>query len=188
MNIPEFKYFKDFLKNATFTDKQCDICSSNEYCLEAEYFESDEEYSSVCLKCLINGNARVTIPQHLIKRLRENIKLVNIDIQDDDLKEKINNYILELSKTPPVAWIQFNNWPVYNGDFMRFIGEWTKEDIILNAPNNDGKAYLKLIVDDLTKNKIDDFDIFWEDIEKYTAIFVFESLDSKKRIAIAQNY
>jgi len=188
MDVPNFKYFKDFLKNATFTDIKCDLCSATDYCLEGEYFDNDEMYQSVCIKCLLEGKAIVKIPGYIIKNLEISIKSNNNNLSDVEIKKNVENKIYELSKTPPVAWIQFNNWPVLNGDFARFIGEWGKDEIINNTIGNDPKEYLKSILDELSLKGIDNFDIFWDDIGDNTAVYVFESIDSLKLIAVSQNY
>jgi hypothetical protein len=182
------KYFVDFKKNAVFSNEQCDICGSNDNCLEAEYFDNDEDFRSICLKCLLSGKQLVNIPSYLKNKLIENIKQVDKRISDKIINEKVENILDELSKTPPVPWVQFNNWPVYNGDFMKYIGEWNKEDFIKNSSDKNGKNYILSLLDEQIKKQIDDMDAFWDDIGENTIVFVFESIDKSKRQAIVQSY
>ncbi|RFA31858.1 hypothetical protein CAI16_19655 [Virgibacillus dokdonensis] len=169
----KFKYFENPLENAEFTGEACQSCGKNEKCLEGEYFDLDDEVDSVCLNCLRLGKVKVNIPNYIKDRITGQGK-----------EEKV----AELEKTPPVPWIQYNDWPVCCGDYTKYIGEWEREDFEKNSKDGDGLNYLLSILDQSTKDKIENENIFWEDIGHYTAIFVFECLNCSDRIAVPQSY
>jgi uncharacterized protein CbrC (UPF0167 family) len=188
MKIQQYKYFDNVLKNGEFTDERCQVCATKENCLEGEYFDQDYDVISVCLECLNKGLITVNIPQFIKDRIYSQIEN-NLHGKSKENIEKTTNVLIEmLSKTPPVPWVQYNDWPVCCNDFARYLGEWNKDDIINKAPDGDGKKYLLSILDDFTKSKVDNIDILWEDIGKYTAVFAFECIECSKKIAICQSY
>jgi uncharacterized protein CbrC (UPF0167 family) len=169
-----FKYFDDPLKNAEFIDEEeCQSCGASNHCLEGEYFDLDEEVISVCLDCLQQGIIKVNIPNYIKER-----------VVDLGKEEKV----AELEKTPPVPWIQYNDWPVCCNDFTKYIGEWDRSVFEKHSNDGDGLNYLLNILEQSSKEKIKNVKVFWEDIGHYTAIFVFECLHCSKKIAIPQSY
>lgn len=185
----KFNYFKDPLKYARFTDKSCDNCGSANLCLNGIYFDnSEDEFESVCLECLVRGEVIVEIPSFLGERLYNEVKSRYQGSSLLGIEEKVNKMLEELSKTPPVPWLQFNDWPVCCGDFMRYIGEWGREEFNLNSNDGNGKRYLLDLLDDSFINQIDDFEVFWNEIGEYSIAFVFECIECKVRKVIVQSY
>ncbi|WP_342346120.1 CbrC family protein [Paenibacillus mangrovi] len=92
--------------------------------------------------------------------------------------------IADIERNPPVPWIQFNDWPVYKGDFMQYIGEWSQEEFNNASPGGNGQDFVLSILNEETKSKINDNDVFWEDIGNYTAVFVFKSMDGNKMLEL----
>lgn len=160
MNIPEFKYFNNPMKNAEFTDVQCQSCGADGNCLEGEYFDRGDNVISVCLNCLSKGKITVKIPEFVRKRLIVHLKETEYKQNKSQVKEKADSLIEELEKNPPVPWIQYNDWQVCCGDFVRYLGEWGKEEIDKHAPDGNGKQYIITILDDFSRNKIDNVDNF----------------------------
>lgn len=180
--MSQYRYFDNVFKNAEFTNEKCQVCSTGKNCLEGEYFDRSA-VTSVCLDCLDKGLINVNIPQYLKERIYSHIQgnFVNRN-------EQIEGLIKSLSKTPPVAWIQYNDWPVCCCDFTKYLGEWNRDDFDNNSPDENGKYYLMSMLDGFAKGKVKDIDILWDDIGQYTAVFVFECLECSKRIAICQSY
>lgn len=173
-----FKYFENPLKNAVFTEEECQSCGTDKYCLEGEYFDHGDDIVSVCINCLSQGKIKVSIPQYIRERIGN-------ELGNDHEKElKID----ELERTPPVPWIQFNDWPVCCGDFSKYVGEWKQDDFVKESDDGNGLTYLLQILEDSSKEKIVNPEAFWEDVGQYTAIFVFECIDCSKRIAVPQSY
>lgn len=188
MKEVNYKYFKNVLKNAEFTDEQCEICSSNINCLEGEYFSEDGRYSSICLECLRKGLAKVEIPSYLRKLIDVNIRENNKISSESEIKIIYNEKINELEITPPVPWIQYNNWAICCGDFAAYIGEWSQEDFIASSKQIDSITYFENLLDDSTRKKIDDINVLWDDIGQNTAAFVFKCENCQKYIVICQSY
>lgn len=188
MNMLNFKYFDDVIKNAEYSDDKCEICGSDEYCLEGEYFDHEEDIISVCIDCLRKGKVTVNIPDFIKERLYKNLKENETGLDETKLKQKLKSCVQELEKTPPVPWIQYNDWPVCCGEFARYMGEWDQDEINDNAPYGNGKEYIMNILDEFSKSKIDDIDEFWDDIGIDTSIFIFKCINCSKLIAICQSY
>lgn len=53
------------------------------------------------------------------------------EIQSKIVRDRIKK-VGELSITPPVAWVQSNEWPVCCDDYMKYIGEWEKTVLLIN--------------------------------------------------------
>ena len=187
MNIPQFKYYQQPEVNAILTQQKCQSCDSEEYCLEGEYFDHGSSVESVCLSCLSKGKITVNIPDFVRNRIKNHLT-GDCTKSQDSTQERVNQLIDELSKNPPVPWIQYNAWPVCCDDFCRYLGEWDQSTIVEKAQDKSTKDYLMSILDDFNKERIDDFDSLWNDIGNGTAIFVFECIKCSKIIAVCQSY
>lgn len=185
-NQIEFKYFPDYMKFARFVEDPCDNCSSN-ICLNGAYFEDAEVPDSVCLDLLVSGKYRVYIPDYLKEDLENSVRATYPTWTEEEIRRHIEVIVDELSRTPPVPWIQNNNWPVHHGDFCRYIGEWDQVMLTKESQNGDGLSYLMSILAD--PEDIGDIQSLWESIGNgWTVVFVFECLLCNQRIAIEQSY
>ena len=45
-------------------------------------------------------------------------------------REIANEEIEILKYTPPIPWVQFNDWKVCCDDYMQYIGEWEQKDTV----------------------------------------------------------
>lgn len=95
INMKNYDYFINVKENAVFTEKSCQFCGKNDNCLEGVYFEQPN-LKSICLSCLDSKKMGVDIPDYIKK-------LVCIDGA---------NKIEKLKYTPPVPWVQYNDWKV----------------------------------------------------------------------------
>jgi uncharacterized protein CbrC (UPF0167 family) len=175
--IPAFKYFHNPLHNAAFTDKECQFCGSHEYCLEGVYFDRGDEVESVCLSCLQAGDVTVNLPDYVIQKIAS--------VQDEN---SANESTETLRRTPPVPWIQYNDWVVCCGDFGRYIGEWDRDKLIQESPDGDGMKYLISLLDEFSLIRVQNSERLWKSIGVDTAVFVFECLTCGKRKAVVQSY
>lgn len=168
-----FKYFDNPLENAEFIDEKCQSCGSEENCLEGVYFNEHDDVVSVCLSCLKEGLIRVDIPDYIRKEIKGSDKFDKID---------------ELERTPPVPWIQYNEWPVCCNDFTKYIGEWGRGRLIKESQDGNGLNYLLSILLQDIKERIVNEKNFWSEIGNLIAIYVFECQTCSKRIAVSQSY
>lgn len=187
MNIPFFKYYEKPEVNAITTQTKCQYCNSDENCLEGEYFDCGSSVFSVCINCLSKGEITVCIPDFINSRIKKQLSENGIGSEELILK-KANQLIAELGKNPPVPWIQYNDWPVCCNDFMRYKGEWDQFEITQKAQDISIREYLLSILDSFSKNKINNFDLFWDDIGYGTSLFVFECINCSKIVAVSQSY
>ena len=178
-------YKRQVLNNAIFTDEKCEICGGEEFCLDGVYFEYNQDISSVCLKCLRAGKMVVDIPQYLIDRITSEVSKI---YEKDEVEKRIGIIVDELRRTPPVPWIQNNNWQICCGDFMEYIGEWDKEEIIINSQKENSRDYLMSIMEESFRNRIDDVNYFWEEIGYDVAVFIFKCINCSKYTAVWQSY
>jgi uncharacterized protein CbrC (UPF0167 family) len=78
-----------------------------------------------------------------------------------------NEMMFELLRTPAYCSIQGERWQFCCKQPMIFIGEWTREEFTLRAPDGDGEAYFDSIVQDNVEG-------LWEDdLHDVTGVYVF---------------
>lgn len=181
-----YKYFENVENNAAFSNNKCQFCASNVRCLEGIYFEQGREIKSVCLKCLEKKKASVNIPSYLIERLDEEIRK-NCK-HHEGVTDIVNEKITELKYTPPIPWIQYNDWQVCCSDFMKYLGEWEKKDFIDKLENGSGINAFETVLDDISKNKVEDMEILWNDIGENTVAFAFRCLKCNCIKVVCQSY
>ena len=179
-----YKYFEDPLKYANFIDRPCEKCGSDKNCLDTIYFDySSDDIESVCMDCLDQGKALVKIPSYIYQRISDEVRRYLGSDSEEKIKEQINLIINELERTPPVQWIQNNDWQMCCGDAMKYLGEWTREDLDTMSESKDGKKYLDSI---LVKDGNVDVVEIWDDIGDYVAIFVFKCNHCNRLVATWQ--
>ncbi|NRY60177.1 CbrC family protein [Clostridium beijerinckii] len=185
----KFKYFTNVQRNARFIDEPCDNCGSTNLCLNGIYFDHyDEEVEAVCLECLTKGNIVVEIPSEVSEKIYNEISINYPDGSEDELKKRVNEIIEELSKTPPVPWVQSNDWQVCCGNFMTYLGELGRDDLDSMATDGDGKALLLNLIDEETKNRIDDLECLWNELGDYAVAYHFKCMKCGKQIVVIQSY
>lgn len=171
--INKYKYFYNVKKEAAFTENKCQFCGSKEDCLEGIYFNQDN-IDSVCLRCFAEKKAGVDIPDYIQKRI----------------KYDPNKKIQELKYTPPIPWVQYNDWQVCCDDYMKYIGEWEQEEFIKvseNESKNEIEFFREMLNGDTLK-KVDDINVLWEDLGYDTVAYVFKCSICGKRTVVCQSY
>lgn len=184
----EFKYFPENKKFAVFATDKC-LCKDNLPCLEPIHFEDPEIENPVCLDQLVNGQVRVAISVYLQKRLLDSIVNTHPSWSGDRARNLAAQIVDALSRTPPVPWIQNNDWPVCCGDFCCYLGEWSQEKLTESSPDGNGSSFLWGILEERRRNRRDDPDQLWQEIESgWTTIFVFRCFECNTLIAVDQSY
>lgn len=179
-----FRYFPEYEKWARFTNEDC-VCPNESRCLDGLCFDNPSVPEAVCLNDLVSGRFRVDIPDYLLVDLAKSVNHNYPDWPEDQAKAYSEHTVDELSRTPPVQWIQSNQWPVCHADFCRYLGEWDQSQLARNAPDGDGLTYLMSIVQDPVHDK----EGLWQSIDKkWTIIFMFECFTCSRVIAIDQSF
>jgi uncharacterized protein CbrC (UPF0167 family) len=186
--LHEFKYFPNYQTWARFTEDDCN-CPLDELCLDGVFFGDPDVPDAICLSWLMAGQYRVEIGHYLIRLLEQSVRLEHPEWSDQQVTVHVDQSVDALSRTPPVPWIQHNNWPVCHGDFCRYDGEWRQDQFIQAAPDGDGVSYLVSILDEPNRERIGDPIGLWESISNgWTTVFVFTCLTCGRRIAVDQSY
>jgi hypothetical protein len=184
----EFKYFPEYEKWAVFTNEKC-ICPDDLPCLEPIHFDDPDIEDPVCLDQLVNGQVRVDIPAYLQKRLLDSILKTHPSWSGDQTRNFAAQVVDTLSRTPPIPWIQNNDWPVCCGDFCCYLGEWSQEQLTESSSEGNGSSFLWGILADYRRNRRDAPGDIWQEIESgWTTIYVFRCFDCNKLIAVDQSY
>lgn len=168
--MKKYKYYEN-IKNAVFTEQPCQFCGSQNDCLEGVYFER-KNIDSVCAQCLEKEKTSVYIPEDIQQKIKKN--------KDEKIKE--------LSLTPPVAWIQCNEWPVCCDDFMKYVGELEKSDLIEQSSDEEYIDYFKNMLSDEMLARIDDIECMIEDLGYDSVAYTFKCLCCGKTTVICQDY
>jgi uncharacterized protein CbrC (UPF0167 family) len=184
----KFKYFHDYQKWARFVEDDCD-CPDQGRCLNGMYFGDPKVGISVCLLDLIDGRVKVDVPKHIIKTLEASIRNEFPEWDDIQMHRDVLSKVEELSRTPPVPWLQQNMWPISEGDFCEYLGEWTTEEFEIEGQEFSGQQWLWKMLPDRRKKYWDSESEVWNHLKSHLIIaFVFRSLKSKRYILIDQSY
>lgn len=169
--MKNYKYFENAEKNAYFTEVPCQFCGSDKFCLDAVFFERDD-IESICLDCFDKKENNVEIPDY-----------IRIKVKKD------SEHKFEMLKfTPPVPWIQINEWPACCDDYLVYIGEWGQEEFNNSSQDKDGKSFLKRHMDDEQIARVESFDVLWNELGNETVAFVFRCSHCKRKVVICQDY
>ena len=172
----EFKYFKDFKRNAIFVDTPCDKGHESPF-LDGEYFDGNYEDQGICVECLIKGRKVV----HIQKLLRDNLYKCVADNAD--------RVIWELERTPPVPWIQYNNWPLCCSDAMQYRGEYSTSNTFDDDELYGMPDVLWNIIDEIGKLQANNYKSLIQSLnEGMSACFIFKCLKCGRFEAVCQSY
>ncbi|MCR5738165.1 MAG: CbrC family protein [Eubacterium sp.] len=169
--MKEYKYFENVKRNAYFCEIPCQFCGGKSDCLDGVFFEKDE-VESICLSCFEQKKARVYIPDYI----------------QNKIKNKRTDKTEELFLTPPVPWIQYNEWPVCCDDYMKYLGEWDKEAFEKYFSDNDNIESMKNILSNDMMERIENFEVLLDDLGNGTAAFVFKCNHCDKVNVVFQDY
>lgn len=169
--MKKYKYFENVENNAAFIDIPCQFCGSVGDCLDAVYFENGN-LDSICIECFEKGKAHVIIPKYVAEQVKVNV----------------HKKVWELSCTPPVPWIQYNEWPACCDDFMTFIGEWDRNKFNENSGDGNGKRYLQILMIKNGLDRISNIEGLWNDIGHNSAAYVFKCQQCGKISVVCQDF
>lgn len=177
--MPTFRLFKDFERNAKFTDEACEPDHSPPF-FDGDYFDNEEyEDQGVCLNCLVTGLKVVDIGDYVRSKIEKNAPAA-LDAQ---------RFVKELERTPPVPWIQYNDWAFCCGEPMQYRGEYSNDSDFNDSELKEIPQNLWSIVNDDGKQQAGSFEALQDSIENgMTACFIFKCLKCKRFEAVCQSY
>ena len=167
----KYKYFNNVKRDAAFSENPCQFCGSTQDCLEGVFF-GRLDIESVCLECFAEKRAYVEIPAYVQRRVKVNSS------------RKIN----DLMFTPPIPWVQHNDWPVCCDDFMQYIGEWEQEEFDGFSNDKKGIVLLEELLAEVTRSRVDDITVLWDDLGYDTVAYVFKCPQCGKMLVVCQSY
>ncbi len=128
----EFKYFPDFAKEAVFDPRGCAFCGRVP-ALAGAWLDFDEYYDdppAACIDDLIADKARVDIPRRLQERLAQAVHASHPDWDGEQVAAYVASRTDELAHTPPVPWVQENEWPIWVDDYAVYVGQLIRDKLV----------------------------------------------------------
>ena len=96
----------------------------------------------------------------------------------------------KLAHTPPVPWLQNNEWPVCNDDFAVYNGELTRDQLLLEHEGaGPAKAALRAMVEEVKPEwELDEeaLDTAWDQLGNFVAVFAFRCPGNPKPLYVLQ--
>lgn len=138
--------------------------------MEGICFEQSD-LKSVCLSCLDKRIVGVEILEYLKNKVHNNV-------------EKIE----KIKYTPPVPWVQYNDWQVCCNDYMQYWGEWIREDFIRESRDGNGINVFQRLLSVDTIKKVDNINALWDDLGYGTVAFVFYCPTCNNKKVVCQSY
>lgn len=132
-----FRYFPGFPQGAAFDAKACHFCGKHP-ALDGAWLDFDEDYDDpppVCTEDLIADKARVAIPRWITLELTNRVAAHHSNWNAEHVARYVAERTHELAHTPPIPWLQENEWPLCSDDFATYSGQLTREVLTTRAGN-----------------------------------------------------
>lgn len=190
--MSSFAYFPVFPTGAHLSTESCGYCGKSP-AISGTYLRpigDGSETKAVCGDCLAGGRASVKVPKWVERELAEAVNASRPDWSEERRSVYVAERVAELSHTPPVPWIQNNEWPVCHDDFAQFVGELTREQ--LEKQHGSTRAAigaLRAAIAELRPEwEQSEANVEWEwaELGNFLAIFVFHCQDRQREIYVLQ--
>ncbi|MBI1923911.1 CbrC family protein [Candidatus Poribacteria bacterium] len=174
----QFRRFHNVEQHAVFTENPCEEGHRPPF-LDGDYFEGEFDEQGVCLECLLTGRKVVVLDPYLRSKIETQAHT----------PAGAKRIIRELERTPPVPWIQYNDWPFCCGEPMQYRGEYSRDHLFADEELADFPQCLWEIVDAVGKQQAIDFESLQDSIaDGITACFIFKCLKCHRFEAVCQSY
>jgi uncharacterized protein CbrC (UPF0167 family) len=138
-----------------------------------------------CAECLAIGKAHTDAPSWIERDLLVSVEALHPDWSIEQRSSYVAARIAELSRSPPIAWIQNNEWPVCGEDFAAYVGELTREGLERQYGGIEpGNAALRRIIEQERPAWPEDEETLewhWSELGNFLAKFVFRCLNDTQR-------
>ena len=129
----------------------------------------------------------VSIPDYLIARLNQSVQIAHPTWTSEQISGHVSTRLEALSRTPPIPWVQNNDWVICGDDFAYYLGERTQEDLNAMAPDGNGLAYLAQLID--APETVGKWQNVWDAIEaEWTTVFLFLCPQTGAYHAVMQSF
>lgn len=177
--MSEFRYFPNFPEEARFSMEPCYFCGQVP-ALDGIWLEFAEDFDdppSVCVSDLMVGKAQVAVPGWASAALAHAVSVQHSDWSPEQQDAYIQARTDELAHTPPVPWIQENEWPICRDDYSVYIGQLTQEKLVQRyGSTDDAKTSLLKRVQQLRPAwnlASSERDEWWDSLGGFLHIYVF---------------
>lgn len=176
--MPRFRYCPGYPDGARLAEEACSFCGARP-ALDGAWLDFDEDYDEpppVCADCLLAGKAHVVVPGWVQKALAQSVAAQHLDWNAEARDAYVAERTHELAHTPPVPWIQNNEWPICGDDYAQYAGELTRERLEAQAGSMEGAK--RLLRDIMVRERplwpVDEHvEQYWEYLGGFMAIFRF---------------
>ena len=179
--MTQFRYFPAYPQGAQLGDDACDLCGHRPAITGIRLGLRMDEPRNVCADCLAADKVAASIPQWIQQDVRDAVDRLHADWSAMARADLVAARVYELAHTPPVPWLQNNEWPLCGDDFAIYQGELTQEALKRQHGGIvGGKAVLRTILERVVPNWEQDdvaIDAEWRDLGNFLAVFVFRCLD-----------
>lgn len=179
----KFKYFPDFPAGADLTSDPYSYCGRAPALPAIRLGFGTGANGSICADCLAKGMATVNVPSWVQRDLESGVDRTHPDWSEQQRSRYVSERVNELARTPPVPWLQNNEWPVCGDDFAEYNDEVARELLLQQHETvAEAKSALRGILKDAMPNweqSDNDVDMEWEELGNYLAIFLFRCQDGK---------
>jgi uncharacterized protein CbrC (UPF0167 family) len=190
MTQASFRYFPSFPSGAPLESVACSVCGNTPSISRARLAPTNGEKRPVCADCLAKGAARTDVPIWVEQELKLSVARSHPGWSEQKQGHHISARIRDLSHTPPVPWLQNNEWPTCGDDFAIYIGEITRERLEREHGGEiGGRETLRTILQQALPDWEQDeaaVEAEWRDLGNYLAIFEFLCQDEGRTIYIVQ--
>lgn len=190
--MSHFKYFPSFPNGAHLSTEACEHCGRTP-AIPAGRLKSaldEEQRRAACADCLQAGKASVDVPSWVERELAQAVDQTHFDWSAEQRAELVASRVTSLAHTPPVPWLQNNEWPVCGDDFAAYVGELTREHLLReHGVTQRAKEALHATIDELRPHwDLDEeaLDTAWEQLGNFVAIFEFRCPGNLKSIYVLQ--
>lgn len=190
--MTSFDYFPTFPGGAQLREEACSFCARSPAipAVRLKLQASEEKPKAVCADCLRIGRARTEVPTWVERELTNAVRAAHPEWDSDEVARHVASRVDALSHTPPVPWLQNNEWPACKDDFAVYRGELTR-DTLLGEYGSVARA--KEALDSVIKEVRPEWTLdeealgtAWEQLGNFVAIFVFQCPSDQRPIYVLQ--
>jgi uncharacterized protein CbrC (UPF0167 family) len=187
-----FEYFPNFPEGARLGAEACEYCGHSPAipAVRLNPAPGEDNRKAVCADCLRAGRASAKIPTWVERELAHAVGAAHPAWSGQQRADFVASRVDKLAHTPPVPWLQNNEWPVCNNDFATYIGELTRDQLLQEHTGvEQAKAALRAIIEEVRPEwELDEeaLDTAWDQLGNFVAVFAFHCPDNPKALYVLQ--
>lgn len=184
--MSDFRYFPRFPESARLDAGNCAYCGASPTIPGGRLAPR----VAACAECVRSGRAQQPVPRWIQQALAHAVAASHSDWSQERQAAWGAQRVAELAATPPIAWLQNNEWPVCQDDFAVFAGELSQARLLETHRSPErSRAALRDIVQAARPDwELDAEDVaaLWEQLGNFVAIYVFRCPAKQEDIYVLQ--